>query len=213
MSIQPIVEGYGEVAAVPVLLRRLRDEAQAFVLKVNPPIRRKRWEFANEAAVRKAVRLALLQPECDAILILFDSDDDCPKELAPRIHDWARAEAGPTPCAVVMAHREYEAWFLAAIESLRGRRGIRLDANSHPSPESPRAAKGLLEERMIPGRSYHETADQAALTALFDMASAFTRCRSFRRMVTAFGVLVAGAGAALTKWPPDEWKTCTPECV
>lgn len=27
MNIQPIVEGHGEVAAVPVLLRRLRDAA------------------------------------------------------------------------------------------------------------------------------------------------------------------------------------------
>ena len=33
MRIQPIVEGYGEVAAVPVLLRRLRDEAEAFQIE------------------------------------------------------------------------------------------------------------------------------------------------------------------------------------
>ena len=33
MNIQPIVEGQGEVQAVPVLLRRLRDSAQAFELE------------------------------------------------------------------------------------------------------------------------------------------------------------------------------------
>ena len=42
---------------------------------------------------------------------------------------------------VVLAHREFEAWFLAAIESLRGTGGIRADAESHHDPESPREQK------------------------------------------------------------------------
>ena len=69
-----------------------------------------------------------------------------------------------------MAYREYEAWFLASIESLRGQRGIRQDAQSHPAPEEPRGAKGQLEARLEQGRSYSETADQAALSATFDLA-------------------------------------------
>ena len=156
--------------------------------------------------MRTAVRLALLQDECRAILILFDGDDDCPMKLAPMVEAWARDEAGRVPCAVVIAHREYEAWFIAAIESLRGRRGILGDALSHPDPEAPRDAKGKLEERMEAGLSYSETLDQAALTALFDMASAYRACRSFRRMVRAFGLLVTGIGIELTAWPPAAWQ-------
>ena len=38
MKIQPIVEGYAEVQALPVLLRRLRDEAGVFDVEVNRPI-------------------------------------------------------------------------------------------------------------------------------------------------------------------------------
>src|SRR2546428_3266822 len=102
MNIQPIVEGQGEVQAVPVLLRRLRDSAQAFELEVNAPIRKPRSELVRESPLRKVVRLALKQPNCAAILILFDSDDDCPRELAPRIEDWAQHEAGHKPCAVVL---------------------------------------------------------------------------------------------------------------
>ena len=34
MIIQPIVEGYGEVAAFPVLLRRLVEEAQAWNVSI-----------------------------------------------------------------------------------------------------------------------------------------------------------------------------------
>ena len=82
MTVQPIVEGYGEVEAVPVLLRRLRDEAQTWEVRVSRSIRRKRSQLVQKAELEKAVRLALLQPDCSAILILFDADDDCPADLA-----------------------------------------------------------------------------------------------------------------------------------
>lgn len=30
-------------------------------------------------------------------------------------------------------------------------------------------------------------------------------CRSFRRMVRAFGIVAAGTGASLQEWPPPSW--------
>jgi hypothetical protein len=207
MNIQPIVEGHGEVEAVPVLLRRLRDLAQAYPLEVNAPIRRHRSDFFEEAQVRRAVRLAMKQ-DCHAILLVVDGDGDldCPKHQAPRILGWAQAEAADRACAVVMAYREYEAWFLASIESLRGKRGIRRNAVSHPHPEEPRGAKEQLETRMEEGRSYHETADQPALSAEFDMQAAFAKCRSFRHLVKAFGDLAMTGGLEFGAWPPAEWQ-------
>lgn len=205
MTIELIVEGHGEVDAVPVLLRRLRDEGKASGVEFGTPIRRKRSELVQEDAVRKAIRLALHRTECRSILILFDADDDCPAEMAPVVQGWAQAEAGPIPVAVVMPCREYEAWFLAAIESLRGFRGVLPNADSHPEPESPRDAKGELEERMQSGRSYAATADQASLTARFDMAAAYAGCRSFRRLVRAFGLLIQQTGHLAGQWPPAAW--------
>jgi len=207
MNIQPIVEGHGEVAAVPVLLRRLRDLAQCFGWEVSSPIRRKRSELVQEAALRRSIQLAHLQPDCGAILVLFDSDKECPKELGPLLQPLALEEAREIPCRIALAHKEYEAWFLAAIESLRGRRGIKDDAISHPHPEEPRGAKGHLEERMRPGRSYSETADQPALTAEFDMVPVYQQCRSFRHLVKVFGELVtAGGSGPAIDWPPPEWE-------
>lgn len=207
MNIQPIVEGHGEVEAVPVLVRRLRDSAQAYPLEVNPPIRRHRTEFFDEVLLRRAVRLAMKQ-ECEAILLIVDGDaaGNCPLQQAPQILAWAQDEAAGKPCAVVMAYREYEAWFLASLESLRGKRGILDDADSHPNPEQPTGAKEQLEERMQEGKSYHETADQPALSALFDMRPAYQSCRSFRHLVKVFGELaVAGGAAPQVAWPPPEW--------
>jgi hypothetical protein len=199
------VEGQGETTAVPVLLRRLAAESRAYQVTVGKPIRRNRSQLTQEDALRRAVRLALLQPGCSAILIVLDGDDDCPKELAPRVEGWATEEAGQVPCRVVVAMREYESWFLGAVESLRGHRGVRLDADPPPDPEAPRGAKEALEQLMVVGRTYSATADQARLTALFDMQLAYKRCRSFRRMTKAFAGLVGSAGTPLVDWPPSGW--------
>jgi hypothetical protein len=153
------------------------------------------------------VQLARLQQDCKAILIMFDSDDDCPKEIAPRIETWARAESTPIPCFVVIPTREFESWFLATVESLRGVRGILAEATSHDAPESPRGAAEELQKRMTLNRKYSKRADQPALTDRFDMATAYLRCRSFRRMVKVFGLLAADAGIQIASWPPAEWMT------
>lgn len=204
MKIQPIVEGHGEIEAVPVLLRRLRDAAAAYRIEVNSPIRSKQSKLLDEDGLRQSVRLALLQDGCRGIIVLFENEDGCPKELGPRLQAWAQSESG-VPCVVALAHREYEAWFLASIESLRGRRGIRRDAESHAQPESVRDAKGALEERMDSARYYSETADQAAFSAVFDMKATYSKSRSFRHLIKVFGELARRMGEDPGAWPPPDW--------
>jgi len=192
MKIQPIVEGHGEMEAFPVLLRRLRDEAKAWGLDVGKPIRQKRTELVRQDAVTRAVEVALLQPQCAAVLILFDADDDCPAQLGPTIQQWAdTAAAGRAPCAVVMAKCEYEAWFLATLNP------------PHADPEGVRGAKQELARRL--SAKYSPTVDQAPLSAALDLALAHQRCRSFRRLVRAFGLLAASMGIAADPWPPASW--------
>lgn len=205
MKIQPIVEGHGDVEAFPVLLRRLISAAQAWQIDVGRPIRKKRYQPVQEAEVRRAVRLACLQPACGAVLILFDGDSDCPAELGPTVQAWAAATAGDIPCGVVMANREYEAWFLSAIESLRGQRGIRDDAEMHPDPERSRGAKEQLETRMSPGKSYLEHTDQPAFSKTFSLPDAYRRSRSFRKLASSFESLVHSMGQDIAVWPPVAW--------
>ena len=207
MNIQPIVEGHGDVVAFPVLLRRLLAEAGKSTIGVGRPIRRRRHELVREFDVQKAVRLALSKQNCRAILILFDGDSDCPAELGPAVRAWATASASGIPCEVVLAHREYEAWFLAAIESIRGRRGILSDAESHPSPEEPRGAKEQLEARMRAGISYIESTDQPALSALFSMSDAYRSSRSFRKLTRSIGALLSSLQQDVGTWPPPAWNS------
>ena len=107
-----------------------------------------------------------------AIFVILDSDDDCPAELGPRLLHRASQVRSDLPIVVVLAKCEFEAWFLAAAESLRGRRG--LGNNIHPpnDPEAIRGAKEWLSHRMEGSRTYSETQDQPALAALFDIEQA-----------------------------------------
>jgi Domain of unknown function (DUF4276) len=190
VKIQPVVEGHGETEALPVLLRRLRDEAGAFAIDIGRPIRRHRSELVNEESLRIAVRLALLQRDCGAVLVLLDGDEDCPATLGPQIQGWAQTEAGTTACAVVIAHREYEAWFVAAHESIV------------QEPEAIRDAKGRMVQLV---GSYLPTVDQPSHSAAMSLARAHQRSRSFRRLVRAAGQLMTALGAELPQWPPVGW--------
>jgi hypothetical protein len=159
----------------------------------------------SKETVQAAVRLAKLQPQCAAIVILFDGEDDCPKELGETVRAWAKEAAGDTLCDVVIAYREYETWFLAALESLRGKYGIRDDAAAPANPESRRDAKGWLEDFMPRHRAYSETSDQAGMSDAFDMGLAHQRNRSFRKLVKALGDLLTQIGQPLPAWPPANW--------
>ena len=209
MRIQPIVEGHGDVAALPVLLRRLVEEAQVRTVGIGRPIRRPRNRLVTEAGVRQAVQLALVQRDCGGVFILLDGETDCPAQLGPTVQAWATEAAAGVPCGVVLAQKEYEAWFLASIESLRGYRSVRMDAEPHPDPERPRGAKAQLEARMEHHAAYLETADQPAFSARFSLPAAYRRSRSFRKLTDSFGTLVRAMGHDITSWPPRGWTAGT----
>lgn len=205
MKIYPIVEGHGELQAVPVLLRRLLHKAQCHCVEIGRPIRRTQAQFRSKEEVEKAVRLALLQPDCSAVVILFDGEDDCPKNMAREVRAWAQGAAAGVPCDVVIAYREYETWFLSAVESLRGRCGIGAGAVSPENPESRRDAKGALEEFMPARRAYSETLDQPSMSDAFDMGQAHRRNRSFRKLVKTVGDALVQLHQPLPQWPPAQW--------
>jgi hypothetical protein len=93
--------------------------------------------------------------------------------------------------SVVLAKKEYEAWFIAAAESVRGQCGLPQDLIGVPNPEDIRGAKEWLSRHMLRNRRYAETTDQAALTSVFDMqaacrADSFDKCyREIVRLLTA----------------------------
>jgi hypothetical protein len=182
-KIATIVEGHGDVEAIPILIRRIAQAlSPGSAVDLPHPIRVERQRLLKEGELERAVEFAARQCGVDGrILVLLDADDDCPKELATRILERAAAQRADRMIRVVIAKREYEAWFLAAAESLAGKRGIDEAVAAPGEPESIRDAKGWLSARMQDGRSYRETLDQPALTAVFDLAAA-RKAPSFDKM-------------------------------
>ena len=178
-----IVEGHGEVEAVPVLIRRVAANLYPELAVIVPrPIRISKNKLLQAGGLEQWVEVVSVRVGAQgAIFVILDSDDDCPAELGPELlHRALQVQTG-LPVAVVLAKCEFEAWFLAAAESLRGQRG--LDANIHPpnDPEAIRGAKEWLSFQMEGSRTYSETHDQPAFAALFDFeqarqADSFDKC-------------------------------------
>ena len=182
-----IVEGQGEKAAVPVLLKRIAREVlpnSPDVLVTQPLLRVHRDKIVKEGEVERSVDLAARKrgQGRGGILILLDADDDCPMELAEELLRRARAERGDQHIRVVLAKREYEAWFLAAARSLAGREGIDESTMPPAQPESIRGAKGWLSRCMPRNSSYSPVYDQRELTRHFDMDAARHSARSFDKL-------------------------------
>ena len=173
-TIATIVEGHGEVEAVPILLRRIAERvAPGVVVQTPPAIRVKRDQVFKAGELEQAVELAARQTQPDGrILVLLDADDDCPAQTAPEVLQRARHARGDREIRIVMAKAEYEAWFLAAAESIAGHHNIDTRTTAPNDPESIRGAKEWLRNKMPRGQRYSETLHQPALTRIFDLDAA-----------------------------------------
>ena len=122
--------------------------------------------------------------------MLLDCEDDCPAQLGPRLLRDVQADAGEIPCIVVLAHREYETWFLAAAESLRAMDGLIDTTRAPDDPENIRDAKGWLGRHMA--RRYDPIAHQLLFTNRFDLQAA-RRVASFDRFCRKVAALCGSA--------------------
>lgn len=201
--IKPIVEGYGEVGALPVLLRRISGECFGVW---SPPILRPGRYPANRLIQRDGDRWRP-GPDCAkaggharnegaiAILALLDLDDGCPKEVYESVIPELAQATGLTPSHLVFARCEYEAWFLASAETLADN-VLPFSADA----ESVRGAKGALEEHLQLDFPYDERTDQPRFSSRIDFEKVHARSRSFRKLVKDFRQLLVTCGC-----DPGEW--------
>jgi hypothetical protein len=185
--IAPIVEGDGEVTAVPVLLRRIAKACGATSrLRVNTPIRVKSGSMLNnQKYFHKYVSLASAKAAMHAnsgwVLILLDCDDECPADLGPELLRRAQAVRGNVNHVVALAFREYESWFIAAIPSLQGHCGLPFGLTAPSNHDAIRDAKGWLSRQMEQDKPYDPIIHQTKFTEIFDLDQARMN-RSFDRL-------------------------------
>lgn len=193
-SIIAVVEGHGEVKAVPGLIRRiLGDRLYRYDISLLKPKRAngkpdliRKFEQFLEYAISK---------DPDAILALVDADEECPVEEAAGLAHRASVLNLGVPVAVVYAKCEYETWFISSLsegtgERIRSSLNIPSSVNAPENVEDIRGAKEWLKNQTLHGQAYSETRDQGDLTHHIDMGLTYSRSRSFRRLCHAVEELV-----------------------
>ena len=180
-KIVPIVEGQGEVDAVPTLIWKLLREMKRYDIQVARPKNvNGRDNLTKPDGLENYIRLCWRERDCGAILVLMDADKHCPLELAQDFSRRVQAMGAKYPVVTVIANCEYEAWFLASLETMLERP----DGLTYPGGVEARVGvKGWLDQHFFPpGRTYKPTVNQKPMTEQLNIGLAGQRSRSFRRL-------------------------------
>lgn len=190
MRIVPIVEGHGEVSALPILLRRIGVELLGGVyFDVVKPLRCKRDQVVqrqnNELCQKIDLAVRTLRSFGDGtpgmILVLIDAECDLPCQLGPQLFLRATQCRPDVDMSCVLAAPCYETWFIAAALSLAEYLDLTTDAILPESPEHDGLGKGWIKTR-IRRAKYSETSDMPRLTTAMDLIQCRSRSPSFDKL-------------------------------
>ena len=176
-----VVEGRGEVQAVPLLLRRRLAERGVYRDLIGRPVPCNGRENAlRTKGLEGKVAVAAVRPGCRCVLVLLDGEGDPVCELGPELLRRSRDAAGGKEVAVCLADRKYEDWLVASAESLNVA-GLAY----RPEEDSVR----VLKEALHPSK-YVKPSWQPRLTNNLDFELASSRSRSLARFLTKFDLLI-----------------------
>ena len=205
-----VVEGHGETtAALNLVVRLWNDLGLPPVHWADPPTRGLKLHLRE--GVTQACNLVRAKGDAEVLLILRDEDDGCPKSVGPTMSSWISQLNLNFPVALVLAHREYEVFFLPCLPTMAGRpvrddRGVVRttvveNAEFRGDPQSVRGVKELMRSFLT--RGYKPTLDQLPLTRMidFDVLRA-SRLPCFGTLENALRFLARTRGHAGTYPPP-----------
>jgi hypothetical protein len=183
-----IVEGHGEISAIPAISRRILHDIYGdydWEFESGHRIPKSRILSAShndlERAAEFGARRIRENPDRGKLIVVFDADDDCPVTLASRVYN--RICTLGVPVSVIVAEREFEAWFLESPETIRHHPNIRDDALRPENPELIRDAKGYFERHvLIEECKYSETIDQIKYSHALDIVNTRSS-KSFDKLV------------------------------
>lgn len=188
LRIAPIVKGHGEVASIRLLLQRIDADLLGGVgIDIRRPIRIPRTRVEHHDDLYRMIDLASLDlrsaPDPVAssfVLLLLDTDPD-PRPacaVAPDLLRRIGERRSHLDVACVLAHPEWETWFVAAARSLVAH--LDLPEDLPEDPESSRSAKGWVKQHFR--GHYSETVDQPKLTSRMDLHLCRERSPSFDKL-------------------------------
>ncbi|MFC1429200.1 DUF4276 family protein [Streptacidiphilus sp. N1-3] len=195
VTLASVVEGEGELGALPIVLRRLMHTAEIWDADIRPPHLIDRGRLVKQGGLESVVDLLArrLPPAAPGgILVLIDADDDCPADLGPSLLRRAEDTRPDRRVSVVLANREFEAWFLAAAPSLGGRAGLPQGLAVPENRETLRDCKSWLTHHRTDRGKYSPRIDQGALASAFDIDLARINSPSFDKFCRDVSYLLTG---------------------
>ena len=208
-NLVPIVEGAGEVSALPELLRRLLHDQERYDWKIlTPKNARGIGGLTKQNGIERYIQFARKEPDCGGILVLIDGDafyalspgtrpqDNCSPALAKLLAQRVETLKPDTSVVVVVVRWEYESLFLASLETMAGKRikglpGLPDCIRFEGDVEEMRDPKRWIRDHFPPERTYSETRDQVAMTTMLDFDLLENRSRSFRRLKNALNQILS----------------------
>ena len=150
-NIVAIVEGDGDVAAVPGLLRRILGER---LFRYDIQAAKPKQAHGKPNLLKKFEQLLqyAIIDNCDAILVVLDADEECPVNEARTLVTRAAALSLTVPVAIVYAKSEYETWFIASLSegtgaAIRARLGIPDTEHAPDNLEKYKSRQGMAERK------------------------------------------------------------------
>lgn len=163
----PIVEGHGEIPAVPILIRNILAAQGIHDVQLLPAWRH--GEYPSVAKKFDNIFLAAIKENAPILWVMdFDSKvHDCPVKEAQNLLVRAEALRPGWPIKIAFLSKEYETLFL--IDETATRKVFPDIPTKTPFPENPENIRGakewLSKARPSPGSAYKETVHQAKITA------------------------------------------------
>jgi Domain of unknown function (DUF4276) len=185
MKLGLVVEGDGEVAGLPILVRRhLHENREIYNIEVAKPKNSKgRGNLNVPGGIERYTQHAALPDDVCGVLVLCDSDDDLVCELGPSLHERA-ANAVPTKTvAATLAVAEFENWIVASGETVGGEE---LPADTDYETLS---AESIIRGWRYPA-SYVKPLHQPGYAQRLDFDLVRARCPSFERLLRCLDQLI-----------------------
>lgn len=183
----PIVEGYGEDKAVPLLLRRILESHGIYQTQILPA--RRYGEYPTVTKNFDNLFLAAIKEKAPILWVMdFDSKDySCPIEEARQLLARAATLRPDWPLKIAFLVKEYETLFL--IDKVATRKVFPDIPAKMPFPANPEQIRGakewLSKARPSPGSAYKPTVDQVRITAHLDLDLLRERSSDFAHLERA----------------------------
>jgi hypothetical protein len=188
-----VVEGHGDLAAVPDMLRRYLALQGFTGVRVGKPLNAKnRAKLLKAGELERFAELAMRQPGAGALVVVFDADKDPACEIGPTALDRLTACLN-VPVKVCIAVREFENWIMASAETI-------FEGLEPPDDPEGAGAAYAIKQALKP-QAYVKPRDQPALAKRIDFDLARSRAPSldhFLRIVDDLAAALADPGPQAT---------------